>query len=192
MNDREHATYTPDSRSRSMPDEVDVAVVGAGPVGLTIASMLAAYGIRTVVLDQAAGPAGHSRAAVVHARTLETLEPLGIVEEAVRRGVVVPHFGVRDRDRRLLVVDFGGLPTAHPYTLMLQHEVTEISQDTSGVETTVQSAQKNERLRARFLIGCDGAHSTVRETLGMRFEGATYPQSFVLAERLREIGRAHV
>jgi 2-polyprenyl-6-methoxyphenol hydroxylase-like FAD-dependent oxidoreductase len=73
-----------------MPDEVEVAVVGAGPAGLTMASMLAAYGIRTVVLDRTAGPAGHSRAAVVQAGTLETLEPLGIVEEAVRRGVIVP------------------------------------------------------------------------------------------------------
>jgi 2-polyprenyl-6-methoxyphenol hydroxylase-like FAD-dependent oxidoreductase len=59
--------------------------------------------------------------------------------------------------------------------------VTGITQDTSGVEIAVRTAQRDERLRARFLIGCDGAHSTVRETLGMRFEGATYPQSFVLA-----------
>ncbi|MDQ3863014.1 MAG: FAD-dependent monooxygenase, partial [Actinomycetota bacterium] len=93
---------------------------------------------------------------------------------------------------------------AHPYTLMLPqdeteqllrealsrqdgaifwgHEVMGITQDTSGVEVTVRSAQTEERLRARFLVGCDGAHSTVRETLGMRFEGATYPQSFVLAD----------
>ena len=204
MNDREYATHATDSRSRPMPDEVDVAVVGAGPVGLTIASMLEAYGIRIVVLDRAIGPASHSRAAVVHARTLETLEPLGIVEEAVRKGVIVPHFGVRDRDRRLLAVDFDRLPTAYPYTLMLpqgeterllrealgrrggailwEHEVTEISQDTNGVEIVVRSSQRNERLRTRFLIGCDGAHSTVREMLGMRFEGATYPQSFVLAD----------
>jgi 2-polyprenyl-6-methoxyphenol hydroxylase-like FAD-dependent oxidoreductase len=109
MNDREHATHAADSRS--MPDEVEVAVVGAGPVGLTMATMLAAYAIRNVVLDRAAGPADHSRAAVVHARTLETLEPLGIVDEAVREGVVVPHFGVRDRDRRLFSIDFDELPT---------------------------------------------------------------------------------
>src|SRR5919202_4945968 len=160
MNDGEHSSYVADSRS--MPDEVEVAVVGAGPVGLTMATMLAAYGIRTVVLDKAAGPAGHSRAAVIHARTLETLEPLGIVEEVVRKGVLVPHFGVRDRDRRLLAVDFGGLPTAYPYTLMLPqdetehllrealsrqggailwgHKVTHISQDTNGVEIVVRSA----------------------------------------------------
>jgi 2-polyprenyl-6-methoxyphenol hydroxylase-like FAD-dependent oxidoreductase len=200
MNVREHASHP--AESRSMPDEV--AVVGAGPVGLTMATMLAAYGIRTVVLDRAVEPASHSRAAVIQARTLETLEPLDIVEEAVHEGVVVPHFGVRDRDRRLLSVDFDRLPTVHPYTLMLPqdeterllrealgrrggavlwgHEVTGISQDTSGVEITVRSAQRNERLRARFLIGCDGAHSTVRETLGTRFEGATYPRSFVLAD----------
>jgi 2-polyprenyl-6-methoxyphenol hydroxylase-like FAD-dependent oxidoreductase len=117
---------------------------------------------------------------------------------------VVPHFGVRDRDRRLLSVDFDRLPTSHPYTLMLPqdeterllreaigrrggeilwgHEVRKITQDTSGFEITVRAAQRNERLRAQFLVGCDGAHSMVRETLGMRFEGATYPQSFVLAD----------
>jgi 2-polyprenyl-6-methoxyphenol hydroxylase-like FAD-dependent oxidoreductase len=210
MNDREHATHAADSISRSMPDEVEVAVVGAGPVGLTIATMLAAYGIRTVVLDRAAGPAAHSRAAVVQARTLETLGPLGIVEEALRRGVIVSQFGVRDRDQRLLAVDFGRLPTAHPYTLMLPqdetesllrealgrrggavlwgHEVTGISQNHNEVEIKVWYAQRNERLRARFVIGCDGSRSTVREALGMRFEGATYPQSFVLADVLMDWG----
>ena len=54
MNDREQSTHPADSRSRLMPDDDEVAVVGAGPVGLTIASMLEAYGIRTVLLDRAA------------------------------------------------------------------------------------------------------------------------------------------
>ena len=101
MNPNEHTEPTEDTAARSVPDEVEVAVVGAGPSGLTIATMLAAYGLRTVVLDRAAGPGANSRAAVIQARTLETLEPLGIVGEMLRRGVKVPHFGVRDRDRRL-------------------------------------------------------------------------------------------
>ncbi|MCA1730725.1 MAG: FAD-dependent monooxygenase [Actinobacteria bacterium] len=204
MSNNEHTGRMEDATARPMLKEAEVAVVGAGPVGLTMATMLAAYGIRCVVLDRAAEPAGHSRAAVIHARTLETLESLGVVDEALREGVVVPHFGVRDSDRRLLAVDFGGLPTAHPYTLMLPqdeterllrgalglrggkilwgHEVTEMSQDTSRVELAVRSARGSERLRARYVVGCDGAHSTVRETLGIRFEGATYPQSFALAD----------
>ena len=186
------------------PDEVEVAVIVAGPNGLTVATMLAAYGLRTVVLDRAVGPAGHSRAAVIHARTLETLEPLGIVDGLLRRGVVVPHFGVRDRDRRLLAVDFNRLPTAHLYTLMLQQdqtehllrqalrqysgevlwgcEVTGVRQDSTGVDLTVRCAWGSNMVRARFALGCDGAHSLVREALGIPFEGATYPQSFVLAD----------
>src|SRR5919205_3012725 len=99
MNENEHAIETGNTTDRSLPDEVEVAVVEAGPTGLTLAGMLSGYGIRTAVLDGAAGPARHSRAAVVHARTLETLEPLGVVDEMLRGGVVVPRFGVRDRDR---------------------------------------------------------------------------------------------
>ena len=125
MNGNEHATRTNGTNDRPLPDEVEVAVVGAGPAGLTLAGMLSGYGIRTAVLDGAAGPACHSRVAVVHARTLETLEPLGVVGEMLGGGLVVPHFGVRDRDRLLLGVDFDGLPTTRPYTLMLPQDRTE-------------------------------------------------------------------
>jgi 2-polyprenyl-6-methoxyphenol hydroxylase-like FAD-dependent oxidoreductase len=125
MNPNEHATRAGGTTDRSLPDEVEVAVVGAGPAGLTLAGMLSGYGIRTAVLDSAAGPARHSRAAIVHARTLETLKSLDVVGEMLGGGVVVTHFGVRDRDRLLLGVDFDGLPTAHPYTLMLPQDRTE-------------------------------------------------------------------
>ena len=204
MNDNEYATNTAHPPAWQVPEEVEVAVVGAGPTGLTMATMLSAYGVHTVVLDRATEPAGHSRAAVVHARTMETLEPLGIVDELLRRGVVVSHFGVRDRDRRLLAVHFDGLPTAHPYTLMLPqeqteyllrqalrrhggeilwgYEVTAVRQYPAGVDLTVQSARGSNQVRARFVVGCDGAHSSVRDASRIPFEGATYPQSFVLAD----------
>jgi 2-polyprenyl-6-methoxyphenol hydroxylase-like FAD-dependent oxidoreductase len=186
------------------PNEVEVAVVGAGPVGLTAAAMLTGYGVRVAVLDGAAGPASYSRAAVVHVRTMETLAPLGVVDEMVQGGVVVPHFGVRDRDRRLLAVPFGDLSTAHPYSLMLpqdetehllrgalrrqggeilwSHEVTGVRQDATEAELTVRSPQGDRRIRARYVLGCDGARSRVREAVGIPFEGDTYPQSFVLAD----------
>ena len=205
MNDDEHATNTAYPSASHVPEEVEVAVVGAGPTGLTMATMLSAYGVHTVVLDRATRPAGHSRAAVIHARTLETLEPLGVVDELVNEGVIVPHFGVRDRDRRLLAVDFEGLPTTHPYTLMLPQneterilrkalravggqlmwgcEVTAVKQDLAGSELTVRrGGEGSAQIRARYVVGCDGAHSLVREEVGVPFEGATYPQSFVLAD----------
>jgi flavin-dependent dehydrogenase len=72
MNGNERIRRTEVTPPHAEPyDEVEVAAVGAGSVGLTAAAMLAAYGIRTVVLDGADGPAGHSRAAVVHAMTLD-------------------------------------------------------------------------------------------------------------------------
>jgi 2-polyprenyl-6-methoxyphenol hydroxylase-like FAD-dependent oxidoreductase len=204
MNANDEAMTREDSPVGTMPEEVDVAVVGAGPTGITMAGMLAAYGIRTVVLDGAEGPVGHSRAAVVQARTLETLETLGVVEGMLGRGVVVSHFGVRDRDRRLLAVPFGRLPTAHPYTLMLPqdetehllrgslrrfggeifwgHQVTGVRQDPEGVDLVVGSPRGEKRLRARYVVGSDGAHSSVRGSVGIPFEGATYPESFVLAD----------
>ncbi len=201
---RNENVHMVDPSDGAIPDEVEVAVVGAGPVGLTAAAMLSGYGVRVAVFDGAAGPAPHSRAAVVHARTLETLAPLGVVDEMVQGGVVVPHFGVRDRDRRLLDVPFGDLPTAHPYSLMLpqdetehllrealhrqggtilwEHEVTGVRQDATGAELTVRSPQGGRRVRARYVIGCDGARSRVRGAVEIPFEGDTYPQSFVLAD----------
>ena len=159
--------------------DFDVVVAGGGPAGLTAAAMMAGYGARVAVLDAAPGPAKHSRAAVVHARTLEVLGALGVVDEALHEGVIVPHFGVRDRDRRLLAVDFDGLPTPHPYTLMLPQDDTEgllrralrrrgaeiawgrevvrVRQDAGGVELTICSPRGEERVRAKHVLACDGA-----------------------------------
>ena len=69
-----------------------------------------------VVVDKAAEVATTSRAAVIHARTLEALRGIDVSDELVRRGLIVPRFTVRDRDRALMTIDFDGLPTAHAYT----------------------------------------------------------------------------
>jgi 2-polyprenyl-6-methoxyphenol hydroxylase-like FAD-dependent oxidoreductase len=188
-----------------LPASTDVVIVGAGPTGLTLANALAAHGTSFVVLDQAAQGGNTSRAAVVHARTLEVLDQLGVSDELCRRGVVVPRFTVRDRDRVLLEVPFDGLPTRYPYTLMIpqnvteqvlaesltghggavhwEHEVTGL--EVRGSDVTAAFTRPDGtpgRLQARYVVGCDGLRSVVREQAAIGFTGERYAQSFVLAD----------
>ncbi|MFC4588791.1 FAD-dependent oxidoreductase [Sphaerisporangium corydalis] len=184
-----------------LPTTTDVLVVGAGPAGLTVAVGLARRGRRVTVVDGRAEGDTTTRAAVVHARTLEVLEPYGVAGPLVARGVRVPRFTIRDRDRVLVPVPFGGLPTAYPYTLMVSQEVTErvlldrltelggevlrphtvtaLKQDDAGVTVTFASG---DTLVAGYVVGADGMHSTVRDQAGIGFSGGAYDESFSLAD----------
>jgi 2-polyprenyl-6-methoxyphenol hydroxylase-like FAD-dependent oxidoreductase len=189
----------------ALPADTEVVVVGAGPTGLTLACALAARGVPAVLLDQAGQGANTSRAAVVHARTLEVLESIAVTDRLLDHGVVVPRFTVRDRDRVLIEVPFGDLPTPYPYTLMLPQDRTErILADrlaelggavrwghrvadlavTDGAATVTVAGPDGAtgRLRARYVVGCDGMHSAVRQHAGIGFTGDRYAQSFVLAD----------
>jgi 2-polyprenyl-6-methoxyphenol hydroxylase-like FAD-dependent oxidoreductase len=179
----------------------DVLIVGAGPTGLTLAAALADRGIPSTVVDRQAAGANTSRAAVVHARTLEALEPIGVTDRLVKLGVRATRFTIRDRDRVLIPVDFDGLPTRYPYTLMISQAVTEavllerltqlgghvvrprvvtgLTQDDRGVTARLDDGTE---LRARYLVGADGMHSTVRDRAGIGFPGGSYGVSFSLAD----------
>jgi len=188
-----------------LPETTSVVIVGAGPAGLTTAITLADAGIDFVLLDRLAEGANTSRAAVVHARTLEVLQELGIADELVDRGIVVPTFTLHDGGRTLATVPFGGLPTEYPYTLMVPQDTTEavllerlrkaggdvhrpyqitrVADENGGatVEYT-DGTGATGRIRADYVVGADGMHSIVREQAGIGFTGATYPESFVLAD----------
>jgi 2-polyprenyl-6-methoxyphenol hydroxylase-like FAD-dependent oxidoreductase len=108
------------------PDsDTDVLIVGAGPTGFAVGSALTARGVRTTVIDRLVEGANTSRAAVVHARTLEVLESLGVSARLASLGVHARRFTIRDRDRVLVPIDFDSLPTRYPYTLMVSQAVTE-------------------------------------------------------------------
>ncbi|MET9854902.1 FAD-dependent oxidoreductase [Streptomyces sp. NPDC006450] len=186
-----------------LPATTHVAIVGAGPTGLTLALTLAEAGIDFVLLDREAEGAHTSRAAVVHARTLEVLDELdpATCAELVRRGTAVTRFRIRDGARPLAAISFDGLPTAHPYALMVPqdqteavlldrlrtlggdvhrpYEVTAVTQDAAGVTLTTATG---ETLRAAYAVGADGMHSTVRQAAGIGFTGSAYDESFVLAD----------
>src|SRR5438094_10074501 len=108
-----------------LPDRTEVLVVGAGPVGLAVAAALAGHGHDVTVVDRQATGANTSRAAVVHARTLEMLERIGVAKRLAGLGIQAPQFSIRDGDRELVQVRFDRLPTEYPYTLMVPQNITE-------------------------------------------------------------------
>jgi 2-polyprenyl-6-methoxyphenol hydroxylase-like FAD-dependent oxidoreductase len=120
-------------------------------------------------------------------------------------GHIVPRFCLRDRDRTLAAVRFDRLPTRYPYTLMVPQQITEaillerlresggdvhrpfvvsvVQQDDDGVSVTVtDEGGAAQSIRAKYLVGADGMHSTVRQQAGIGFRGDAYEQSFVLAD----------
>jgi 2-polyprenyl-6-methoxyphenol hydroxylase-like FAD-dependent oxidoreductase len=181
--------------------DTDVLVVGAGPSGLTLAASLVKMGVSTTVVDRQAAGANTSRAAVVNARTLEVLDELDVSRRLVKEGVQAPRFTIRDGRRTLIPVDFSVLPTDYPYSLMVPQATTErllldrltelggsvirrkvlasVSQDARGVTATFEDG---DVIRARYVVGADGIHSTVREQAGIGFEGGVYQESFTLAD----------
>ncbi|MFD6271082.1 FAD-dependent oxidoreductase [Nocardia asteroides] len=188
-----------------LPATTSVVIVGAGPAGLTAAIVLAEAGVDHVLIDRLGEGANTSRAAVVHARTLEVLAELGIADELVARGIEVPTFKVHDGAKTLATIEFGELPTKFPYTLMIPQDVTEqvlldrlhraggsvhrpltvtrVADENGSV--TVEYTDSDDQpgtITADYVIGADGMHSVVREQAGIGFTGDTYPASFVLAD----------
>jgi 2-polyprenyl-6-methoxyphenol hydroxylase-like FAD-dependent oxidoreductase len=180
-----------------------ILIVGAGPSGLALAAELKRRGVNAAIVDQQPAGANTSRACVVHARTMEVLEPLGVTHDLLAEGVKVPVFRIRDRDRPLLTIDFSDIPSFYRFTLMIpQNRVEQIllqhleslgcnvirpckliryATSPSLVEAQVQDSSI-QSVRAEWLIGCDGMHSTVRQQSGMAFPGGEYEASFVLAD----------
>jgi 2-polyprenyl-6-methoxyphenol hydroxylase-like FAD-dependent oxidoreductase len=189
---------------RTLPAEVEILIIGAGPTGLALSAELRRRGIEALTIDKMAEGSNTSRAAVVHARTLEVLEPLDVVPTMLNEGVRVPIFRIRDQDRALLTVEFKDIPSRYPFTLMcpqnrteaiLLAKLTELGGDVirpaeatalrvgpDRVEAEIVINGAAQTLQSRWVIGCDGMHSRVRDEARILFGGAAYGQSFVLAD----------
>lgn len=189
-------------------NHTDVLVVGAGPTGLTLAASLLSRGIDAMVVDALLSGANTSRAAVVNARSLELLEDLDVSRRLVKAGLAAPRFTMRQGSQVLIQVDFSDLPTSYPYSLMISQADTEqalaerfnelggrvirpktvsrLSQDATGVTATFDDG---DSIRAAYVIGADGMHSTVRHQAGIGFTGGEFAESFTLAD-VRVTGEA--
>ena len=185
----------------------DVLIVGAGPTGLTLALWLARLGLKPRIVDKAAGPGETSRALAVQARTLEFHAQIGIVDDVLAAGHRIERLSLRTPEGLITALDlgsFGAGLSPYPFAfalpqdiherVLLHHvtaagvqveygtELVEFSDDGSGITATLAKDGQQERVRASWLAGCDGAHSKVRHGLGIGFPGGAYDQSFYVAD----------
>ncbi len=182
-----------------------ILIVGAGPTGMTAAIEMKRAGFDARIIDKAENMAEHSQALAVQARTLEQFQRYGIAEEAVARGRKIHGARFYSDGKQIVSITFDQLPSRYPYLLFLPQSETEallnarmeqegvkvergvalesLDQHDRGVHARLRHADgRIEELNARWLIGCDGAHSAVRAMTGTRFEGAGVGLSFFLGD----------
>jgi 2-polyprenyl-6-methoxyphenol hydroxylase-like FAD-dependent oxidoreductase len=177
-----------------------IFIAGAGPVGLTAALELKRRGFMPRIIDRDGEVSAESRALAVNTRTLELMEPSGITERMLAAGNRVKQVVIRRNQKILARIDLTQIPHRFNFMLVLAQSKTEeiLIQKLSemGVEveknTTLESFAIGSNIECQLsnkknattdiLIGADGAHSTVRKTLGLTFDGETDEQIFGLAD----------
>lgn len=182
-------------------------IVGAGPVGLVLAYRLATAGIPITLVEALPDLAEDLRASTFHPPTLEMLDTIGVVQRMIDTGVVAPTFQYRDRHDGSIIgeFDFGMLRDDTPFPFRVQCEqfkvaryiyerlqalpdatvrfsarATAVRQDADSVTLTIETPDGTEELAGRYLLGADGANSSVRDAVGIALEGFTWPERFLV------------
>ncbi|MBA3600682.1 MAG: FAD-dependent monooxygenase [Acidobacteria bacterium] len=188
--------------------KTDVIIVGAGPTGLSLACQLIRYGVDFVIFDKKETTTPHSKAIGVQARTLEIYEQIGLASKLVEQGAIAAKAKMVVGGEVRGEVEFtemGKGLSPYPFVLIVEQgkhekilydsikangkdvlwnaELENFLQDESGVKATVKNATGETRtIEAKFLVGCDGAKSSVRHSLGLTFEGSTFERMFYVAD----------
>ena len=184
--------------------DTDVLIVGAGPVGLFLANECSRRGLRWRLVETRSSQSVHSKALAIFPRTLEIFDMAGLVGPFLEKANRVTSVAVVAHGRPLAHMRFAPDESPYAFIAMVPQDVTErllvehLQRKGAAVEyetTFVSAAEQDDcvsvtverkgdpiKLRASFVVGCDGAHSAVRHLLNLPFEGAEYDASFVLAD----------
>jgi 2-polyprenyl-6-methoxyphenol hydroxylase-like FAD-dependent oxidoreductase len=195
--------------------EERVFIAGAGPVGLVAAANLVHRGVPVTVFEAGATLSEESRASTFHPPTLDMLDTFGTAAPLIAQGLKAPRFQFRSKKHGLLAeFDFSTIAdaTGNPYRVQCEQSkltrilldqlsgqpnfqiefgsaVQGITQDCNSVEIAIARNGRNERRRARWLIGADGARSDVRRSLGIEFEGFTWPERLLVVSTPFDFGK---
>jgi 2-polyprenyl-6-methoxyphenol hydroxylase-like FAD-dependent oxidoreductase len=183
----------------------NVLIAGAGPVGLAMAADLARYGVSVRLIEKSPERTDKSKALVLWSRTLELMDRMNCTVPFLTKGKKVTAVNVTAGKEPITKLMMDGVKTPHPYALMMPQcdteellgdfltslgvkierniELTDFVASASGVTSTLRHVDGTEEtFESGWLIGSDGAHSTVRHKLGMEFAGETMPSSWMIAD----------
>lgn len=194
------------TRQAACDDDTDVIILGAGPVGLMMANQLGQAGIRTLLIEKGERLIDYPRAIGIDDEALRAVQSVGLIDR------VLPHttpwhamrfltpkgrcfadiqpmtdeFGWSRRNAFIQpevdAILFGGLARFSSVRTLFNREAVALEQHTDGVTLTLNAPQGQERVRARWLVACDGGNSFVRRTLGISFEGKTAPNQWIVID----------
>lgn len=187
-----------------MSDVIEVLVIGAGPTGILMAAEAVRHGLSCRIIDKGGSYVDRSRAIGIQARTMEIFGHLNIAKDFLAQGIQIQAANPISHFQRLAQIPLSTLSSPYPFVLSLEQSKTEeilakyaatlgiriekgieciqLMQNAQEIEVVLQQSGKEERVKASWVIGCDGAHSQVRKQLGIAFAGKAFADVFSLAD----------
>lgn len=188
-----------------LPRQCDVLIVGAGPTGLVLAIRLQQFGVETLLIDRLPERLPWSRALGIQPRSMEILDALEVADTVAKASRGIVGLELFNQRGRLFELDIDAADCRYPHIhscpqaelervlearylaaggrFVRALTLTDFTQTGTGVTATLEDAQgARHGVDCQLMVGCDGAHSTVRDRLGLGFEGVAYPDRFLLAD----------